>query len=174
MQSYTVIMRCFHLRQHTLYFCSSSCLLADSICSFWLSASASLARSSLCCIQNPQKHRISINILMQKHNTNHWHCTAIHLQNTWLLLIPEWLGRLMLKLLGNTSPQMKLISLDVSATSRRQPGRETHPRLTQEEWLPYCIHHETHLPAARSAEWGAGNTGVSDHPLHPLPIWVNL
>ena len=32
------------------------------------------------------------------------------------------------------------------------PGRETHPRLTPEEWLPYCIHHKTHPSAARSAE----------------------
>ena len=40
------------------------------------------------------------------------------------------------------------------------PGRETHPKLAPEEWLPYCVHHEAHPPAARSAEWGAGNAGV--------------
>ena len=51
-------------------------------------------------------------------------------------------------------------------------GRETYPRLTPEEWLPCCVHHQTHLPTARSAEWGTGSAGVSDHPLHPLPISV--
>ena len=24
------------------------------------------------------------------------------------------------------------------------PGRETHPRLAPEEWLPYCVHHKAH------------------------------
>ena len=32
------------------------------------------------------------------------------------------------------------------------PGKETNPRLAPEEWLPYCIHHKTHPPAARSEE----------------------
>ena len=48
-------------------------------------------------------------------------------------------------------------------------GRETHPRLTPEEWLPCCAHHEAHRPTARSAEWGVDRVGVSDHPLHPWP-----